>query len=73
MNNTIGNSMEMLQIYFNPVWVAYFVSILSLCVAAYSVYLVMVLGDYVETLKKQIRESNSYSSPTNYSSKTKRK
>lgn len=66
--------MELIEIYFNPVFIAYFVSLISLCVAAYAVYQVILVAEYVETLKKSIKNSNAlYEENNKYSSKIKRK
>lgn len=74
MLNTIESDMDIISIYFDPAYIAYFVSIISLCVAAYAVYQVSLLADYVETLKKSIKDSNAvYESDNKYSSKIKRK
>jgi hypothetical protein len=66
--------MDIIAIYFDPAYIAYFVSIISLCVAAYTVYQVSLLADYVETLKKSIKDSNAlYDNNNKYSSKIQRK
>jgi hypothetical protein len=74
MHNITGSDMDIIAIYFDPAYIAYFVSIISLCVAAYAVYQVSLLADYVETLKKNIKSSNAlYEENNKYSSKLKRK
>jgi hypothetical protein len=62
--------MDIIAIYFNPAYVAYFVSLIALCVAAYTVYQIIELAEYVETLKNSIKNSNALYTEHN---KTKRK
>ena len=41
--------------YFQPEWIAYFISLVALAVAAYAVYLVGELRDYVVFLREKIK------------------
>jgi len=57
--------------YFQPEWIAYFISIIAIGIAAYAVYLVVELREYVLLLKQHLK-SNVVQENT-YSSKIKRK
>ena len=68
---TVGfNVVSLLSAFFIVILCVGQFSLVALAVSAYAVYLVVSLGEYVETLKKNIKNSNAlYDEQNKYSTK----
>ena len=46
--------------YFQPEWIAYFISLIAVAIALYAVYIVVELRDYVVKIKQNIKNKSSF-------------